>query len=66
MKWEYVTLKMKTISSHFAGGMVDTNKLERKMNDMGRDGWELATTFTTNIGAGTTNDVFAIFKRPLE
>jgi|GEM_PF-5446387 len=32
------------------------------MNPLGRDGWELASAFSANVGYGNTRDVVVIFK----
>jgi hypothetical protein len=54
MKWEYKTIKL-------SGGEVD--QLDRTMNELGAQGWELAAAF--DVG-GSSVVVVAIFKRPKE
>lgn len=61
MKWEYKTLKM--TASGFMGGKFDEEKLTQKMNEWGRDNWELVTAFDTNMGHGQTRNIVLIFKR---
>jgi len=62
MKWEYKTIKLATTG--FTGGKLDETKLEHLMNELGSQGWELASAFDTNQGSGETRDVVVIFKRP--
>jgi hypothetical protein len=64
MKWEYKTVKLK--AKGLLGGKVDEAQLDAMMNDLGRDGWELAAAFDTNEAYGSTRDVVVIFKRPKE
>jgi hypothetical protein len=64
MIWEYKTVKLG--ATGFLGGKVDESKLDAVMNDLGRNGWELAAAFDTNQANGSTRDVVAIFKRPKE
>lgn len=61
MKWEYKTIKLR--ATGFAGGKFDETQLDAMMNDLGRDGWELAAAFDTSEGYGNTRDVVVIFKR---
>ncbi len=61
IRWEYKTIKLAT--KGFSGGKLDTDKLDMYMNEMGRDGWELAVGFDTNQAYGSTRDVVVIFKR---
>lgn len=61
MKWEYKTLKLE--AKGFMGGKFDENELNQKMNEFGRDGWELVSAFDTNMGQGATRDIVILFKR---
>jgi len=61
MKWEYTTLKLET--SGFMGGKFDETVLNAKMNELGRDRWELVSAFDTNMGHGATRDIVLLFKR---
>jgi hypothetical protein len=62
--WEYKTVKLET--KGLLGGKVDEAQLDTMMNDLGREGWELAAALDTNQAYGQTRDVVAIFKRPGE
>jgi hypothetical protein len=48
----------------FAGGKVDAEVMNDKLNALGSEGWELACGFDTNKLYGETRDVVLIFKRP--
>ena len=62
MKWEYKTMKLGTTG--LMGGKVDDTKLDRTMNELGAQGWELGAAFDTDVAGGGTRDVVVIFKRP--
>ena len=62
MKWEYQTLKLR--ATGLMGGKFDAAQLDRAMNDLGQQGWELVTAFDTNEAYGSTRDVVVLFKRP--
>jgi len=62
MKWEYMTIKQPV--GGFAGGKLDSSELDQKLNDLGREGWELVAAFGSQKYQGQTRDVVAVFKRP--
>lgn len=62
MNWEYRTITLDT--GGFSGGKVDENKLERLLNDMGQQGWELVNAFDTNQTYGASRTIVGIFKKP--
>ncbi len=62
VQWEYKTVKLR--ARGLMGGKLDTGALDRMMNGLGADGWELTSAFDTNEGYGNTRDVVVIFKRP--
>lgn len=61
MKWEYKTLKLKT--EGIFGGKINETKLDNFMNQLGDEGWELVTSFSTSQSFGESRDVVVIFKR---
>jgi hypothetical protein len=61
MVWEYKTIKL--AATGFCGGKIDELRLDAMMNDLGRDGWELAAALDTNEAYGQTRDAIVIFKR---
>lgn len=51
-QWEYKNITYK-------GSSVVKEETEKELNQLGKEGWELAGTFSNDIGRGTM-----IFKRP--
>ncbi|CCH56953.1 hypothetical protein BN8_06343 [Fibrisoma limi BUZ 3] len=62
-KFEYMVLDIPT--KGFWGGKVDFNDLTEKLNELGREGWEVATTTDTNMYEGASRGVFIILKREI-
>jgi hypothetical protein len=62
MKWEYKTVQLG--ATGLMGGEVDEAQLDRMMNELGAQGWELGAAFDTGAAGGGTRDVVVIFKRP--
>jgi hypothetical protein len=63
MNWEYKTIKLGA-TGFFMGGNLDEVELDTLMNQLGMQGWELATSLDTSQAYGRTKDVLVIFKRP--
>lgn len=61
MQWEYKTVKLGTRG--IVGGKLDEVELDRGLNELGSQGWELVTAFDTNQYQGSTRDVVLILKR---
>ncbi len=60
--WEYKTVKME--AGGLMGGIVDTDKFDALLNQLGMQGWNLVSVFDTNMAVhGTTREVVAVFKR---
>jgi hypothetical protein len=62
MSWEHKTVKF--MASGVLGGIVDPEELDAKRNELGRDGWELATPFDTNLEYGRTRELVAVLRKP--
>jgi hypothetical protein len=63
-RFEYHVFKIGAKRGWFtAGGEMDTTAIDRHINELGSDGWELTTAFDTNWHQGFTRDVIMIFKR---
>lgn len=60
-KWEYTSFKVRT--SGFGGGILDIEKFNADLNELGEKGWELVSCISTNMGHGATRDVVAVLKR---
>lgn len=63
-KFEYQTIIVDNKSS-FLGGKVDSENLNRVLNKMGREGWELIEVVSSNKTAGETRSLVCVFKREL-
>jgi len=62
MRWEYRTLKLPA-NRGFLGGRFDQTQLDTQLLELGREGWELVTAFSTQEGYGSSRDIVVIFKR---
>jgi len=62
MRFEYLTIKFAT-AGFFAGGDLDGDAFNARLNEMGNEGWELVSVFDTNMLHGRTRDVVAVLKR---
>ena len=62
IEWEYKAVKLRLRG--FLGGKIDQEELERTMNEIGADGWELVSALSTALYQGRTQDAALIFKRP--
>jgi hypothetical protein len=61
MQWEYRTVQYNRRS--FLSGRVDPIKLNMRLNELGRDGWELVNV--ENMTGWGMPAVIAVFKRQL-
>lgn len=59
--FEYKLVKFGT--SGMLGGKFDTAKAEEQLSLLGKEGWELVSTVSTDEIFGGTKDVILIFKR---
>lgn len=63
--WEYKVLKLETESGFFSGTEFDGNELEKELNRLGAEGWELVSIFAIEKVKGGSKYVNAALKRPL-
>ncbi|MBU6401833.1 MAG: DUF4177 domain-containing protein [Verrucomicrobia bacterium] len=61
MTWEFKTCKVRT--KGLLGGKFREEELDARLNELGQQGWELVSLFTTNRDQGATRDIVAVFKR---
>ncbi len=61
--WEYRTVKVQCRG--VLGGRVDEREIDRILNMMGLDGWELVTAVANAVAYGQTQSLLYTFKRPL-
>ena len=62
-KFEYKILDVK--ATGFWGGKVDVNALIIKLNELGREGWEVANSVDTNLHHGASRALLVILKREI-
>ncbi len=60
-KWEYKTVTFE--AKGFMGGTLDTDNFDEKLNEQGRQGWEVVSCFDTNYAQGGTRYVYVLMKR---
>lgn len=60
-KWEYQTIKIAL--KGFTGGILNTSDFNNELNDLGEEGWELVSCFSTNAAQGYSREAIAVFKR---
>jgi len=59
MKWEYKSIKYTKRS--FLSGQINLSELDKKLDNLGSEGWELVNI---NVNAlGGWGGIFAVFKR---
>ncbi len=63
-RWQYRTLMFQA-EGWFAGGKLNGQVFNDRLNELGEHGWELVSVFDTNMFQGQTRDVIAVLKRPL-
>lgn len=73
-KWEYIELMLQLNSNNvWVWGNTEVSakevSTEQRLNEMGREGWELVSSYTQSSLAGTASQTkyfYYIFKRPIE
>ncbi|MEA3391456.1 MAG: DUF4177 domain-containing protein [Candidatus Marinimicrobia bacterium] len=63
-KWEYKVVEF--VSGGFLGGLVNTQEVETRLNELGKLGWELVTSYSTNAGYGATKKLVYTLKKVSE
>jgi hypothetical protein len=61
VKWEYKVVEFN--SGGFMGGQINTQEIESRLNELGKLGWELVTSYSTNAGYGSTRKVVYTLKK---
>lgn len=63
MQLEYKTLKY-AASGWFTSGNVDEDEVNRTLNSLGREGWELNSGIPSSKIDGETHEIILFLKRP--
>lgn len=61
--WEYKTIEL-PFSRGWGTPALDSCELTDKLNQLGREGWELISIFTTHMENRRSGDLTAVLKRP--
>ncbi len=60
--YEYKILEV-PVKRWFLGGKVDTQALADKLNELGREGWQVTTMTDTNMAQGASRSLFVILRK---
>ncbi len=63
-KFEYMTIEFKNKGAfgNFAGG-IELDVMQKELNSLGVDGWELVTTTATARDVGSTKSLICVLKK---
>ena len=61
--WEYTTLKV-VAKEWFSAGTLDQTLFDSRLNQLGKEGWELVSVFDTSGLKEATAEIVAVLKRP--
>ncbi|GAB3571363.1 hypothetical protein GCM10027578_29470 [Spirosoma luteolum] len=64
-RFEYMTLDVESGGFWSGGGKIDTQLLTDRLNELGREGWEIATAVDLNAYQGVSRSVLIMLKREL-
>ncbi len=59
MSWQY---RLVTYKLRWKG--FDYSEVERQLNDLGSQGWEMVSTIAPSFGAGQAIEIAVVLKRP--
>lgn len=62
MNWEYKTVNIKNKPS-WSGGKFDESEINKTINELGVDGWELVSAVSANETLGDSRSIIVFFKR---
>ena len=61
--WEYTTLKI-VAKDWFLAGSLNQELFDTRLNQLGKDGWELVSVFDSRTIKDATGEIVAVLKRP--
>ena len=64
-KFEYRVLDVATEGFWSGGGKIDAQQLTDKLNELGQDGWEVASSVDLNMAQGQSRSIIVMLKREI-
>ena len=64
-KFEYKLLDV-VAKGWFYGGKIDNQELTNKLNELGREGWEVVSSADLNMRNGESRSLIVILKREIQ
>ena len=64
VKFEYKILEIPV--GGFWGGRINTQEVADKLNELGRQGWDVISSVDTNMWRGASRNLIVILKRIIE
>ena len=64
-KFEYKVLDVVTTGWWWGGGRVNHQELAEKLNEFGKEGWEVVSSTSVNRYYGSSRSVMIILKKPV-
>ncbi|WP_026476945.1 DUF4177 domain-containing protein [Alkaliphilus transvaalensis] len=61
--WSYKVIEFE--SKGVFGGLIDSQDIEKRLNELGSLGWEVVSTITTNEGNGKTKMIVYTLKKEI-
>lgn len=64
-KFEYRILDVATVGFWSGGGKIDVQQLTDKLNELGQEGWEIASSVDLNMAQGQSRSAIVMLKREI-
>jgi hypothetical protein len=63
-RWEYEVVQVHVAGGNWSvGGQANPAEIKNALNQLGMQGWELASAFDTTQGGGASRQIVLLFKR---
>ena len=64
MKWVYKTINLALQGTFLRGTLIDQDKIDAELNQLGGEGWELVSALSITEGSGVSTQLVMILKQP--
>lgn len=64
MKLEYTVLEV-PVTGWWRGGKVDSQALKNKLNELGKEGWQVVAMNETNMWRGASRNLIVILQKEI-